>query len=95
MYKTLSSALLAAMLALGSPLMANEATGEDAVVTSININTAGPEQLAQLTGIGPAKAAAIVEYRETNGPFATVDDLAKVKGIGESTVEKNRHLLSH
>ncbi|WP_458734661.1 ComEA family DNA-binding protein [Zobellella taiwanensis] len=95
MYKTLSSALLAAMLALGSPLMANEATGEDTVVTSININTAGPEQLAQLTGIGPAKAAAIVEYRETNGPFATVDDLAKVKGIGESTVEKNRHLLSH
>ncbi|PSJ46817.1 competence protein ComEA [Zobellella taiwanensis] len=95
MYKTLSSALLAAMLALGSPLMANEATGEDTVVTSININTAGPEQLAQLTGIGPAKAAAIVEYRETNGPFATIDDLAKVKGIGESTVEKNRHLLSH
>nr|WP_281258116.1 ComEA family DNA-binding protein [Zobellella taiwanensis] len=75
--------------------MANEATGEDTVVTSININTAGPEQLAQLTGIGPAKAAAIVEYRETNGPFATIDDLAKVKGIGESTVEKNRHLLSH
>ena len=65
-----------------------------AVVTSININTANAERLALLSGIGPAKAAAIVAYREQHGPFESIDDLAKVSGIGAATVDKNRHLLS-
>lgn len=95
MNKVLSSALLAAMLAIGTPTLANEAAGDDAMVTSIDINTATQEQLTLLTGIGPAKAEAIVKYRENNGPFASVEDLAKVGGIGPATVEKNRHLLSH
>jgi competence protein ComEA len=95
MNKLLSSTLLAAMLAVGTPALANDPAGEEAMVTSIDINTATQEQLALLTGVGPAKAAAIVEYRENNGPFASVDDLAKVSGIGLATVEKNRHLLSN
>lgn len=95
MNKLLSSTLLAAMLAVGTPALANDPAGEEAMVTSIDINTATQEQLALLTGVGPAKAAAIVEYRENNGPFASVDDLAKVSGIGPATVEKNRHLLSN
>ena len=65
-----------------------------AVATSININTANAERLALLSGIGPAKAAAIVSYRDQHGPFQAIDDLTKVSGIGEATVEKNRHLLS-
>ncbi|ART78965.1 ComEA family DNA-binding protein [Oceanisphaera avium] len=66
----------------------------NAVITSININSATAEQLSLLSGIGSAKAAAIIDYREQNGPFNSVDDLSKVSGIGERTVEKNRHLLT-
>ncbi|MCP5419383.1 MAG: helix-hairpin-helix domain-containing protein [Gammaproteobacteria bacterium] len=62
---------------------------------TIDINTATAEELAAtLDGVGPAKAAAIVEYRKAQGPFQSVDDLAKVKGIGEKTVENNRSKLS-
>ena len=59
----------------------------DAVV---NINTASVAELCNLSGIGEVKAHAIVEYREQNGKFVSVDDLAKVKGVGPVTVEKNR-----
>ncbi|MDR1855300.1 MAG: helix-hairpin-helix domain-containing protein [Azoarcus sp.] len=52
----------------------------------ININTADAATLQQINGIGPAKASAIVEYRKTKGPFATVDDLVKVPGIGEKSL---------
>jgi competence protein ComEA len=55
----------------------------------VNVNTASAEELAQLGNIGPAKAAAIVAYREENGPFRSVQDLTKVTGIGERTVEMN------
>nr|MBA3493967.1 helix-hairpin-helix domain-containing protein [Gammaproteobacteria bacterium] len=44
-------------------------------------------------GIGPAKAEAIVAYREKHGPFKSVDDLVMVQGIGEKTVEMNRESL--
>ena len=58
---------------------------------AVNVNTATVEELdKQLTGIGPAKARAIVEYREKNGPFKSVDDLAKVPGSKEATVNKFR-----
>lgn len=61
----------------------------------VDINSATADQLAkQLSGIGPAKARAIIEYRESNGPFKSVDDLDRVKGIGKSTVEKNRSLIT-
>jgi competence protein ComEA len=55
---------------------------------AVNINTASVQELSTLSGIGPAKAQAIVEYREKNGQFKSVKDLAKVKGIGPKTVEK-------
>lgn len=54
----------------------------------ININQASTEDLQQLPGIGPAKAGAIIAYREEHGKFQTVDDLVKVSGIGKKTVEK-------
>ena len=56
----------------------------------VNINTAGPEELTQLNGVGEKTAAAIIEERETNGPFASVDDLMRVSGIGEKKLEKMR-----
>ena len=60
----------------------------------VDINTADAQTLETLNGIGPSKAAAIVEYRKANGPFKTVDDLSKVKGVGEKLVDKNRTNLA-
>lgn len=61
----------------------------------INLNTADAETLNRvLTGIGAAKARAIVEYRDAHGPFTSVDELLEVKGIGAATLEKNRGKLS-
>ena len=57
----------------------------------IDINTADASTLAEvLNGVGDAKAQAIVADREKNGPFASVDDLARVKGIGQKIVDRNR-----
>lgn len=60
----------------------------------ININTATEAELITLKNIGPAKAAAIVQYREQHGHFASLDDLLKVQGIGMDTLEKNRSRLT-
>ncbi|PCI17755.1 MAG: topoisomerase [Piscirickettsiaceae bacterium] len=58
---------------------------------AVNINTASAEELAAaLKGIGESKAGAIVVYREKHGPFETLNDLTKVKGVGAGTVDKNR-----
>lgn len=59
--------------------------------TPININTADESSLSNtLVGVGPAKARAIVEYRQQNGKFKQPEDLLAVKGIGPATLEKNR-----
>jgi len=57
----------------------------------VDINTATAEQIAEaLSGVSETKAKRIVSFRDQHGPFKSVDDLVKVKGIGEKTVEKNR-----
>jgi competence protein ComEA len=62
---------------------------------TVDINTADAETLARvIDGIGVAKAQAIIDYRQANGPFKTVEGLVAVKGIGERTVERNRDRLS-
>ena len=60
----------------------------------ININTANAAELDHLPGIGPTKAAAIVAYREQNGPFKAIEDLANVSGIGPNTVETLREHIT-
>jgi competence protein ComEA len=61
------------------------------VAERININTADVATLDRvMDGVGPAKAAAIVEHRRVHGPFRTVDQLVNVKGIGPATLELNR-----
>lgn len=58
---------------------------------TVDINTADAATLAAvLDGVGEAKAKAIVAYRDEHGPFASIDQLAEVKGIGLKTVENNR-----
>ena len=54
----------------------------------ININTANVEQLTQLSGVGPAIGGRIIDHREKNGPFNTIEDIMAVSGIGPKTFEK-------
>jgi competence protein ComEA len=63
----------------------------NALAAPVNINTGDAKAISEaLSGIGDKKAEAIVKYRNENGPFKTVDELTKVTGIAEKTVEKNR-----
>ena len=65
-----------------------------AAIDPIDINTATAEELADaMTGVGLKKAAAIIAYRNENGPFASIDDLVQVRGIGAATVDANRGRL--
>ena len=58
----------------------------------VNVNEADAETIArELRGVGPAKARAIVTYREENGPFETAEDLLKVQGIGPKVLEDNKN----
>ena len=60
----------------------------------IDVNTATAEELAAaMTGVGRKKAMAIVAFRDENGPFASIDDLVLVRGIGPATVDSNRDRL--
>jgi competence protein ComEA len=59
----------------------------------INLNTATVQQLDSLPGIGPVTAAAIVAWRDANGKFSSVDQLAEVDGIGPARLEKLRPLV--
>ncbi len=70
----------------GASISQVDPTNADAGM-SIDVNTATAAQLELLPGIGPSRAAAIIESRQTAGPFRTVEDLARVHGIGPATVE--------
>lgn len=63
-------------------------------VELININTATLEELDSLPGIGPTIAARIIEYREANGPFLTIEDILNVSGIGPATFDQIKDLIS-
>lgn len=60
----------------------------------ININTAPAGELVKLNGIGETKAAAIIKYRSENGWFKSVDEIVKVSGIGEKTLENIRDFIT-
>lgn len=66
----------------------------DLGVGRLDINKATAAELEALPAIGPKTAQAIVEYRQANGPFRSVEDLLKVKGIGEATLAKIRNLIT-
>lgn len=60
----------------------------------ININTADEKQLQQIKGVGPAIAGRIIEYRENNGAFKSIDEIKKVRGIGDKTFEKMKDQIT-
>ncbi|MGF1737253.1 helix-hairpin-helix domain-containing protein [Photobacterium satsumensis] len=87
------SLVVALGIGLALPAVANSESHEGIEIT-ININDANAEELDKLlVGIGPEKAVSIIEYRNANGPFSSAEELSKVKGIGASTVEKNRERI--
>lgn len=71
----------------GPPAASGPGAGPEGEEAPININTSGAEQLEDLAGIGPALAERIITYREANGGFSSLDELAAVSGIGPSIIE--------
>ena len=63
-------------------------------VERINVNTADEAELQRLPGIGAMLAQRIVDHREANGPFAAVEELLQVEGIGPSTLEELREMVT-
>lgn len=78
-----------------SPVLA---TPEESVVVTttelVNINIASQSELESLPGIGPTTAAKIIEYREANGPFLSIEDIINVSGIGPGTYERIKDLIT-
>lgn len=89
---------LALTLGLGAPLAVNVQAQEAAAAAApatVNINKADAGTMAAaLKGVGNSRATEIVRHREAYGPFTSVDELAEVKGIGQSTLDDNRALIT-
>jgi len=81
-------------LAIAAVVVANSFAAEDGEAELIDINTADAMELTTLPGIGPSKANAIVEYRKAHGPFKSIEDLIKVKGIGAKTLNNIKQLIT-
>ena len=92
----LSMARLSMFVLLALAVAVGVRAEEDTVdVNTADVNTADAETIARvLVGVGQTKAEAIVAYREENGRFEDLEDLARVRGIGEATVKRNESRIS-
>lgn len=73
----------------------NQPTAASTPLTRVSINSADAATLAKhLVGIGPNKAEAIVQWRETHGRFTSVEQLLEIKGIGTATLNKNKERVT-
>jgi competence protein ComEA len=77
-----------AILLLACLMVAAVAAADGDGRAVVNINTATAEQLQLLPRVGPTLAARIIDYRESNGPFESVDEIVAVKGIGETAFQR-------
>lgn len=90
---TLAAVFAALMLVTAAVHAADESSAVMAEETMavVNLNTATAEEMAEvLDGVGAARAALIVQYREEKGGISSVEELLEIKGIGMATLEKNR-----
>src|SRR5262245_51023966 len=95
--RALAAAAALALLGAGTAWAQSTAgTGaaKPELVGTININTATPDQLELLPGVGPERARAIVEWRGEHGAFKAVDDLLQVSGIGQKALDRMRPHVS-
>jgi len=80
---------------IGEPAPASADTPTATTIPGpVDINTAGVDELDRLPGVGPSTAAAIVAHREQYGPFASIDELASVRGIGPAKLDALRGLVT-
>ncbi len=92
---TVRPASAAAAFAAPEPAVAVRSGGSELGGASLlDINTASAQELEALPSIGPVTAQAIVDYRTASGPFRSVEDIVKVKGIGPATLEKIKLLIT-
>jgi comEA protein len=89
----LFAVILALAVLTGFPTI-TQAVGPGGNDSTININTATLDELTSIPGIGPVTAQRIIDFREENGPFKSVDDLLKVKGVGEKLLDKIRERVT-
>jgi competence protein ComEA len=94
--KVPSLAEMATKAAMAPTTVANakSTTAVPTLVFPLDINQATQDDLDQLPNIGPTKAAAIIEYRTKNGPFKKLEDIQNVPGIGPSTFEKMKAMIT-
>lgn len=87
--KALASVNLARLVVDGEQIVVGVTSGEQSSGT-ISINSASAQELDELPGVGPVIAERIVQWRETNGPFRSIDELTEVSGIGPAMLEQLR-----
>jgi len=101
--KTLSAFSLVAILSIGAPLAVAQdpsdiqPTKEQTVQAEqqvVNLNDSTFEQLVTLKGVGQTKAQAIIAYRQQIGSFKSINELSKVRGIGEKIISDNKARLA-
>ena len=85
---------LAMAMATAQAQAAKPAAATPSISGVVNVNTATPEELELLPGVGAARATAIVAFRKEQGGFKQVEDLLAVKGIGESMLERMRPFVT-
>lgn len=75
-------------------LSSGNSGSEEPIAELVNINTASAAELDSLSGIGPTLAQRIIDYRNENGPFTDIEDIMNVSGVGPSTFENIKDLIT-
>ena len=83
-------ALVTVMVGAGGIQTSAAAETKESGAAQVDLNTASRDQLMQVKGIGPSLADRIIEFRKEHGPFRRVDDLLKIRGVGEKSLAKLR-----